>query len=109
MLPLIASAIGGLAQGLGQAAGGPNVSGVQGDYRAGGITVGSKVVGSGSASTSIPTLESTGSQPLYAQPDGTIGSGSAATAASILSQPWLPLVVGAVLIALAVVFTGRKK
>lgn len=104
-LPLIAAGIQALA-GVAQAeAAGPVSSGVAGDNRTGGINVGSKVVGSGSASTSIPEITSSG-QPMSVQPDGSITVGPGA---SLLAQPWLPLAVGGVLVLLIFIFNRRGK
>lgn len=72
----------------------------QGAYAPEGIVVGSKVVGSGSASTALPRLNT-------AAPGGGLSTGNAST-----GQPaWvIPALVGAAILALVFLFLpGRRR
>ena len=90
------------------AAAGPNTSGAAGNLSTGGIIVGSKVVGSGSASTSVPNLDanSIGPPPVYTQADGTHSTGTNLIALLNQYAPIAAAVIG--LIGLLFLIQGRK-
>lgn len=102
LLPLASSVLGGIM-------GGPDTPSTAisggGTFNAGGINVGSKVVGSGSAATSFPSQANSGGQG-----GGGFMTDNSATAGAALPKWAIPAAIGAVvLVVLFLVIPKRKK